>query len=220
MHKVNAMKRKHSKRKETKAEGRSEEGALGAQGGKAAGEPPTKESPKADAGGAGKGSSRTTKAGYRPLGSASPSSPSSSSPFVWVSVMVLLVAALIGAWIAFPGLLSSGDADGATSTEWSLARCVQADVELPVIEGWPGTSGGSLYVAVKNQRSLVRRQGRPAIKDHQSSHADGDEEDDENGGGPVPVVLRRTAMVDRWPALTRWKSPDYLASRPVRFIHQ
>lgn len=99
----------------------------------------------------------------------------------------------------------------ATGT-WSLARCVREDVTVPVIDDWNGSSGGSFYAAVRGHRSLVRR--RTHGREHSDS-APEDSEKRESGGGPVPVLLRRSSVVMNWPAASLWRSPEYLASRPV-----
>src|SRR5690606_3915486 len=80
---------------------------------------------------------------------------------------------------------------------------------VPVVDGWSGMGGGSFFAAIADHRSLIS-----------GSADDGGATDDviaqASGGGPVPVVLRRTAIIERWPALSLWRSPEYLASRPVR----
>lgn len=139
---------------------------------------------------------------------ASPAVPpvtTSSSVLPLATVALVAAVALIAAYLWHTPLLGL-----MTAQPWSLARNVQTNLGVPVVDGWSGLGAGSFFAAIADQRSLI-----DTTASAQSSASVNDALLQASGGGPVPVVLRHTALVERWPALSRWRSPAYLAARPV-----
>jgi hypothetical protein len=135
-----------------------------------------------------------------------PSPPASYKPGTTPSsaLLVAVVVVVLGVLLA---ALWHAPLSGGPDRPWSLARNVRRDLGVPVVDGWSGTGGGSFFAAIADHRSLISGSDYGGATDDVIAQA--------SGGGPVPVVLRRTAMIERWPALSLWRSPEYLASRPV-----